>query len=78
MARPHNLKLAPPEAGPWQGKVSFHRTVGPLIEYHVETATGAKLQIAGMRQERPRSLDDGARVSIAVVNPDYCAVYPAR
>lgn len=78
MARPHNLKLAPPEASPWKGKVSFHCTIGPLIEYHVETLDGARLKIAAMRQERARALEDGAEVSIAVVDPDYCAIYAAR
>lgn len=78
MARPHNLRLSPPEAGLWKGKVSFHRTVGPLIEYHVETGDGATLQISAMRQDRARALADGADVSIAVVDPDYCAIYPAR
>lgn len=78
MARPHNLKLAPPEAGSWQGEVSFHRTVGPLIEYHVETAQGAVLKVAAMRQDRTRPAEDHAKVSIAVVDPAYCAIYPAQ
>ncbi len=77
MARPHNLKLGPPEASPWHGTVAFHRTVGPLIEYHVDTADGATLQVAAMRQERARPVDDGAPVSIGVVDPAYCAIYPA-
>jgi ABC-type Fe3+/spermidine/putrescine transport system ATPase subunit len=78
MTRPHNLRLGPPEAGPWQGKVSFHRTIGPLIEYHVDTDDGATLQVAAMRQDRARILDDGTRVSVAVIDPTFCAVYAAR
>lgn len=78
MARPHNLKLVPLDASAWKGRVAFHRTVGPLIEYHVETADGALLQVAAMRRDRARTFEDGAEVSITVVDPDYCAIYPAR
>ncbi|MEM1428944.1 MAG: ABC transporter ATP-binding protein, partial [Pseudomonadota bacterium] len=60
------------------GRVSFSRMVGPLIEYHVETEDGAVLQIAAMRQDQARPIEDGAAVSIAVVDPGYCAVYPPR
>ncbi|MEM0936938.1 MAG: ABC transporter ATP-binding protein [Pseudomonadota bacterium] len=78
MARPHNLKLAPHGDTPWAGRVSFSRMVGPLIEYHVETPNGSVLQVAAMRQDHARPIDDGAPVSIAVVDPAFCAVYPAR
>jgi ABC-type Fe3+/spermidine/putrescine transport system ATPase subunit len=77
MARPHNLALGPEEAGPWRGRIAFHRTIGALVEYHVETEGGATLKVAAMRQQRARTLRDGARVSLSVVDPSYCAVYPA-
>lgn len=77
MARPHNLKLNEPGAGPWQGRVRFHRTVGALIEYHVETTDGAVLQVAAMRQDRARPYEDDDAVSITVIDPSYCAAYPA-
>ncbi|MGZ2257119.1 ABC transporter ATP-binding protein [Roseobacter sp. A03A-229] len=77
MARPHNLVLAPEEAGSWCGRVAFHRTVGALIEYHIEIADGTTLQVAAMRQERARTLRDGAAVSLSVIDPSYCSVYPA-
>ncbi|WP_299671488.1 ABC transporter ATP-binding protein [uncultured Roseobacter sp.] len=77
MARPHNLKLAEPEAGEWRGHVQFHRTIGALIEYHVETSDGVLLQVATMRQERAAPFDDGAAVSLHIIDPTYCAVYPA-
>ncbi|MEM8956342.1 MAG: ABC transporter ATP-binding protein [Pseudomonadota bacterium] len=76
MARPHNLRLAPPEDGPWTGTVIFHRNVGPLIEYHVETPGGETIRVANMRQERARRIADRAEVSIAVIDPANCAVYP--
>lgn len=78
MARPHNLRLMAADNGVWRGRVSFHRTVGPLVEYHVETSDGANLQVAAMRQSSTEALKDGADVSIAVVDPEYCAIYPAQ
>jgi ABC-type Fe3+/spermidine/putrescine transport system ATPase subunit len=77
MARPHNLRLAEAEAGPWQGTVAFHRNVGALIEYHIKTADGATVKVAAMRQERTRPLDDRASVSLSIIDPALCAVYPA-
>ena len=77
MARPHNLALAAPEEGDWQGAVSFHRTVGAMVEYHVETRDGATLQVAAMRQARARPLRAGAAVSLSIVDPAFCAVFPA-
>ena len=77
MARPHNLRLGPPGDGGWTGTVAFHRTIGPLIEYHVRTAAGATIQVAAMRQDRARAIADRAEVSIAVIDPATCAVYPA-
>ncbi|MEM1300797.1 MAG: TOBE domain-containing protein, partial [Pseudomonadota bacterium] len=76
MARPHNLRLGPPENGCWTGRVSFRRNVGPLIEYHVETAAGETIRVAAMRQDRARPVSDRAEVSIAVIDPAGCAVYP--
>ena len=78
MARPHNLRLAPGDEGAWRGAVSFHRSVGPLIEYHVEAAEGGALRVVAMRQERARPIPDGAKVSLAVRDPALCAVYPAQ
>lgn len=76
MTRPHNLHLRSAEAGAWKGTVAFHRSVGPLVEYHVETSGGATVKVAAMRQERARPLEDGAPVSISVIDPTLCAVYP--
>ncbi|MEM9394579.1 MAG: ABC transporter ATP-binding protein [Pseudomonadota bacterium] len=75
MARPHNLRLAPPGDGSWTGKVTFHRNVGPLIEYHVESSVGGAIRVAAMRQERARPIADRAEVSITVIDPANCAVY---
>jgi ABC-type Fe3+/spermidine/putrescine transport system ATPase subunit len=77
MARPHNLRLKPGEDGPWRGEVIFHRTIGPLVEYHVETADGAELRVVVMRQERTRAIAEGAPVTLAVLDPDLCPVYLA-
>ena len=76
MVRPHNMRLAPEEAGRWTGTVRFHRTVGALIEYHVDTDQNARVQVTAMRQDRARPLRDGARVSLSVIDPAFCAVYP--
>jgi ABC-type Fe3+/spermidine/putrescine transport system ATPase subunit len=77
MARPHNLRLMPGGDGPWRGAVRFHRSIGPLIEYHVATAGGAELRVVAMRQERARPLPEGAPVTLAVLDPALCAVYAA-
>jgi ABC-type Fe3+/spermidine/putrescine transport system ATPase subunit len=76
MARPHNLRVADAGAGSWNGTVAFHRNVGALIEYHIETAEGATVKVAAMRQERARPFEDRTPVSISVINPALCAVYP--
>jgi ABC-type Fe3+/spermidine/putrescine transport system ATPase subunit len=77
MARPHNLRLTPGEDGRWRGEVLFHRTIGPLIEYHVETADGVELRVVVMRQERVPPIPEGAPVTLAVLDPDLCPVYRA-
>ena len=77
MARPHNLRLVPGEQGPWCGTVLFHRTIGPLVEYHVRTADSAELRVVAIRQERARPVPEGARVTLGVIEPDLCAVYAA-
>ena len=76
MTRPHNLRLGPPEAGPWKGTVSFHRNVGPLIEYHVEASDGNVIRVSAMRQERDRPVKDRSQVSLSVIDPASCSVYP--
>jgi ABC-type Fe3+/spermidine/putrescine transport system ATPase subunit len=76
MARPHNLQLELAASGPWQGTVSFHRSVGPLVEYHVETGDGTTVKVAAMRHERNRVIGDRATVSIRIVDPALCAIYP--
>ncbi len=75
MSRPHNLRIEPGEAGPWRGIVRFHRSIGPLIEYHVDTGAGPALRVVAMRQERARPMAEGASVTLAVLNPDLCAIY---
>jgi ABC-type Fe3+/spermidine/putrescine transport system ATPase subunit len=75
MARPHNLRLSPGEDGAWRGEVVFHRTIGPLVEYHVETADGAELRVVTMRQERTRAIPEGAPVTLSVLDPDLCPIY---
>ncbi|MEM1353119.1 MAG: ABC transporter ATP-binding protein [Pseudomonadota bacterium] len=77
MVRPHNLALVPDGSGSWLGHVAFHRTVGALIEYHVECGDGTTLQVVAMRQERARTLHDGATVGLSVIDPSGCSVYPA-
>ncbi|MEM0908073.1 MAG: ABC transporter ATP-binding protein [Pseudomonadota bacterium] len=77
MARPHNVRLQPGSAGPWRGLVKFHRSIGPLIEYHVETQDGAMVQVVAMRQERTRPLADEMPVTLGVIDPELCAVYEA-
>ena len=76
MTRPHNLRVTPEEASPWRGTVSFHRTVGALIEYHVEMPEGTTVRVAAMRQDRARPLQSGAAVSLSVIDPANCTFYP--
>lgn len=76
MVRPHNLALGKEEEGAWQGTVRFHRTVGPLIEYHIKTTDGVELQVAEMRDSLRRPFADRSQVSIRIVNPAMCAIYP--
>ena len=76
MARPHNLRLAEAGSGPWQGTVAFNRNVGALIEYHVETVDGATVKVAALRQELARPIEDRASVTLSVIDPALCAVYP--
>ncbi len=77
MARPHNLRLDAGEAGPWRGAVRFHRSVGPLVEYHVDAGAEALLRIVAMRDARARPLADDAPVTLSVADPALCSVYPA-
>jgi ABC-type Fe3+/spermidine/putrescine transport system ATPase subunit len=76
MARPHNIRLAPGDGGPWRGTVRFQRSVGALVEYEVATGTG-DIRVLAMRTERARPLAEGAAVTLSVIDPDLCAVYPA-
>jgi ABC-type Fe3+/spermidine/putrescine transport system ATPase subunit len=76
MARPHNLQIAPPSAGPWTGKIVFQRPVGPLIETHVETDGGGVVKVVAMRRESERAFAHEALVSLHIVSPALCAVYP--
>jgi ABC-type Fe3+/spermidine/putrescine transport system ATPase subunit len=75
MARPHNLRIKPGDAGPWRGVVRFHRSIGALIEYHVESDDGQALRVVAMRQERARPMPDGAAVTLSVLDPDLCTIY---
>ncbi|HSF63007.1 MAG TPA: ABC transporter ATP-binding protein [Paracoccaceae bacterium] len=76
MARPHNIRIGPGGQGPWQGRVRFHRSVGALVEYEVATDTG-DIRVLAMRTDRARPLGEGAEVTLSVIDPDLCAVYPA-
>lgn len=75
MARPHNLRVVPGEVGPWRGVVQFHRSIGPLVEYHICPASGDALRVVAMRQERARPLPEGTPVTLSVLNPELCSVY---
>ena len=83
MARPHNLRLEPAggegagpgNPGPWRGTVTLHRSIGPLIEYHVALAGGATVRVVHMRQERAGIIRDGAAVTVRVLDPDLMSIY---
>ena len=77
MTRPHNLRIGPEEDGPWRGRIAFQRPVGALIEFHVDMPDGTTVKVVSMRQERLRRLHTGVNVSLAVIDPAYCATYPA-
>jgi ABC-type Fe3+/spermidine/putrescine transport system ATPase subunit len=74
MARPHNIALRPGTDGPWRGRISYQRSVGALVEYHVATDSG-EIRTVAMRGHR--TLSEGAAVVLSVVDADLCAVYPA-
>ncbi|MGP9820733.1 ABC transporter ATP-binding protein [Salinarimonas sp. NSM] len=76
MARPHNIRMRAGAHGPWTGRVRFHRSIGALVEYEVATEAGA-VRVLALRQERARPLPEGAEVTLAIVDPDLCAVYGA-
>ncbi|MFK7880851.1 ABC transporter ATP-binding protein [Roseobacter sp.] len=76
MARPHNLRLARAEDGDWTGRVMFHRNIGPLIEYHVDMDNGEQIRVVAMRQERTRPVSNNAVVSVSIIDPENCAIYP--
>jgi ABC-type Fe3+/spermidine/putrescine transport system ATPase subunit len=78
MARPHNIRLRPGEHGPWRGTVQFHRSVGPLVEYLVDTGAAEPVRVVAMRQETARTLPAGTAVSLSVLDPELCAVYAER
>jgi ABC-type Fe3+/spermidine/putrescine transport system ATPase subunit len=77
MARPHNLRIAPAGDGGWRGAVTFQRAIGPLVEYHVDVPDSGEICVVAMRQERARPIPEGAPVSVSVLDPALCAVYPA-
>ena len=76
MARPHNIRIRPGGDGSWHGRVRHHRSVGALIEYGIATDAG-DLRVVAMRQERARPFAEGAPVTLSILDPDLCAVYPA-
>jgi len=76
MVRPHNLRLRAGEAGPWRGEVLHHRSIGPLVEYLVRSHTG-ELRVLAMRLEHARPLREGSAVTLSVLEPDLCSVFPA-
>ncbi|ATX67534.1 putative spermidine/putrescine transport system ATP-binding protein [Roseinatronobacter bogoriensis subsp. barguzinensis] len=76
MIRPHNLRVTAQGTGPWQGQVRFQRNIGPLIEYIV-TAGEAEIRVVAMRQDRTRPWSEGDAISLEVIDPEYCTIYPA-
>lgn len=76
MARPHNIQLIVGTDGPWQGRVRYHRNVGPLIEYLVDTNDNP-VRVVSIRHERTKPLAEGTPVSLAVLDPELCAIYQA-
>lgn len=78
MSRPHNIDIEAGTQGPWTGTVTYRRPVGPLLEYTVDTGTGASLQISTMRQAMGEALDTGARVTLRLKDPSVCAIYPPK
>lgn len=76
MTRPRNLRLSTGHTGAWRGKVSFHRPIGASIEYYVDMTDGTTVQVAAMRQERARPLQQEDPASLPVIAPSFCVVYP--
>ncbi|MEM6383130.1 MAG: ABC transporter ATP-binding protein [Pseudomonadota bacterium] len=77
MVRPHNIRLDEPRPEGWQGTISFHRPVGPLVEYHVAVGDD-RIKVLSMRQEQSQVFSDGQKVGLRVIDPAYCSIYPAE
>ena len=77
MVRPHNLRITDAAAGRWLGRIEFHRSIGPLIEYHVATEDHGELRVVAMRQDRGRPFSQGDKVALSILNPELCSVYEA-
>ena len=76
MSRPHNILIEVGAGGPWTGKVTYRRPIGPLVEYTVDAGHAAPLRISTMRPAQGRTLDEGTAVTLRLRAPDVCAIYP--
>ncbi len=76
MSRPHNIRVEAGGPGPWAGRITLRRPLGPLVEYAVRTGDGADIKVSALRQEQASALADGAEVTLALRDPSLCAIYP--
>jgi putative spermidine/putrescine transport system ATP-binding protein len=78
VVRPENLRLArAAEATGLPGIVSFVRPLGPLLEYEIEAATGARLKVTTPRARGVQTFALGDAVRVAVADPEACTVFTA-
>lgn len=76
MSRPHNIRVEAGGPGPWAGRITLRRPLGPLVEYAVRTGDGPDIKVSALRQEQAGTLADGAEVTLALRDPSLCAIYP--
>jgi ABC-type Fe3+/spermidine/putrescine transport system ATPase subunit len=76
MVRPHNLRLGPPGATPWQGSLASCRHVGAMTEYGIATGSGAVLRAVAIREAASGTPAVGEAVSLSLRDAASCMVYP--
>src|SRR5262245_27233300 len=81
MIRPENLALgATAERGEWKGRVTFALHAGPTMEYEVAVGEDTRLRVSRPRAggAAARTFAVGDDVSVSVVDPGSCRLFPGR
>ncbi len=79
LVRPQNFEILDPgdaRAG-WQGRVTFGRPAGAIVEYEIDAADGTSFKIAALRDSPAGHLPVGAKIGLAVRDAGACVVFEA-